>query len=69
MAAGADHVYQFVSFYRVGDELRGPLGRGTRAAKDISLDPVAIADKFQVVTDVPETISQVFGEGAPLLVQ
>lgn len=60
-------------YVRVGDELRGPLGRGTRAAKDIALDPTAIVEKFAVVTDVPETISQVFGEvtpqGAPLVVQ
>ncbi|HVL21759.1 MAG TPA: RodZ domain-containing protein [Amaricoccus sp.] len=60
-------------YVRVGGELRGPLGRGTRAAKDISLDPVAIAEKFPVVTEVPEVISQAFGEAspqaAPLLVQ
>lgn len=52
-------------YVRVGDELRGPLGRGTRAAKDISLDPASIAEKFAVVTEVPETISQVFGEASP----
>ena len=60
-------------YVRVGGELRGPLGRGTRAAKDISLDPVAIAEKFPVVTEVPEVISQAFGEAnpqaSPLVVQ
>lgn len=60
-------------YVRVGGDLRGPLGRGTRAAKGIALDPTLIAEKFPVVTDVPETISQVFGEAgpvsAPLLVQ
>lgn len=56
-------------YVRLGDELRGPLGHGTRAAKDIALDPVTLAGKFPVVTEVPETISQVFGGAAPLVVQ
>lgn len=61
-------------YVRVGDDLRGPLGRGTRAAKDISLDPITMAEKFPVVTEVPETISQALGEAvlqgvAPVTVQ
>ena len=40
--------------------LRGPLGSGTRAAKDVLLDPQALAERYGVVTDVPEVISQSF---------
>ena len=50
-------------YVRVGKELRGPLGSGTRAAKDVLLDPAALAERYGVVTDVPEVISQSF-EGA-----
>ena len=50
-------------YVRVGKELRGPLGSGTRAAKDVPLDPAALAERYGVVTDVPEVISQSF-EGA-----
>lgn len=60
-------------YVRVGEELRGPLGRGTRAAKDIPLDPATMIEKFPVVTEVPETISQALGEPvqgvAPVAVQ
>jgi cytoskeletal protein RodZ len=60
-------------YVRVGDDLRGPLGRGTRAAKDIPLAPTAIAARFPVVTDVPEVVSQALGaagtQSAPLIVQ
>lgn len=58
-------------YVRVGDSLRGPLGHGTRAAKDIPLDATAIEAKFSEVTDVPEVISQTLGEaqGAPVAVQ
>ena len=45
-------------YARIGDTLYGPLGSGTRAAKDISLAPEAITGKFEVVTEVPEVISQ-----------
>jgi cytoskeletal protein RodZ len=48
-------------YVRVGETLRGPLGRGTRAAKDIPLDPQALAERFAIVEDVPEVISQSFG--------
>ncbi len=45
-------------YVKVGDTLRGPLGNGTRAAKDVALDPAALVEKFAVVTDIPEVISQ-----------
>lgn len=45
-------------YVKVGDTLRGPLGSGTRAAKDVVLEPAALTEKFAVVTDVPEVISQ-----------
>jgi cytoskeletal protein RodZ len=51
-------------YVRIGDELRGPLGSGTRAAKDVPLDPAALAERYGVVTDVPEVISQSFDGAA-----
>jgi cytoskeletal protein RodZ len=45
-------------YVRVGDTLRGPLGTGTRAAKDVALEPTALAERFPVVENVPEVISQ-----------
>ena len=48
-------------YAKIGETLYGPLGRGTRAAKDISLAPQAITEKFSVVTEVPEVISQSIG--------
>ena len=50
-------------YVRVGHDLRGPLGSGTRATKDVPLDPAALAERYGVVEDVPEVISQSF-EGA-----
>jgi cytoskeletal protein RodZ len=47
-------------YVRVGDLLRGPLGRGTKATRDVVLEPQAIIDRYDVVSDVPEIISQVF---------
>ncbi len=47
-------------YVRSGDVLRGPLGRGTRAVRDVSLAPAAIAESFEVVREVPEVISQAF---------
>jgi cytoskeletal protein RodZ len=52
-------------YAKIGDTLYGPLGRGTRAAKDISLAPEAITEKFSVVTEVPEVISQSIGVVPP----
>lgn len=48
-------------YVRVGDTLRGPLGHGTRATKDILLEPASLSERFPVVEDVPEVISQSFG--------
>jgi cytoskeleton protein RodZ len=48
-------------YAKIGDTLYGPIGRGTRAAKDVSLAPEAITEKFSVVTEVPEVISQSIG--------
>lgn len=47
-------------YVRVGDSLRGPLGSGTRATRDVVLEPQAIVDRYDEVADVPEVISQVF---------
>ncbi len=47
-------------YVRVGSELHGPLGSGTKAAKGVVLAPQAIIDRFAVVPDVPEVISQTF---------
>ena len=51
-------------YVRIGDELRGPLGSGTRAARDVLLDATALRARYEVVRDVPEVISQAFGVGA-----
>ena len=48
-------------YVRVGDTLRGPLGHGTRATKDVVLEPASLSERFPVVEDVPEVISQSFG--------
>jgi cytoskeletal protein RodZ len=48
-------------YVRVGEALHGPLGRGTRAVRDVVLEPKAIVDNFGVVADVPEVVSQTLG--------
>jgi cytoskeleton protein RodZ len=48
-------------YIRVGDALHGPLGSGTKATRDVVLEPAAITDRYDVVVDVPEVISQAFG--------
>jgi hypothetical protein len=45
-------------FVQLGDTLRGPLGSGTRAVRDIVLEPTAIAERYGEVKDVPEAISR-----------
>ncbi len=45
-------------YLRIDSTLRGPIGQGTRAARDISLDPTAIAERFDVVADVPSVIAE-----------
>jgi len=47
-------------YVRVGETLRGPLGSGTRAVRDIPLEPEAIAARFDEVEQVPEAISGAF---------
>jgi cytoskeleton protein RodZ len=47
-------------YVRLGQELRGPLGGGTRAVRDVALEPAAIAERFGVVADVPEAVSKAF---------
>jgi hypothetical protein len=51
-------------YVRIGESLRGPLGSGTRAAKDVPLEAAAVAERYTVVEDVPEVISQSIGPPA-----
>jgi cytoskeletal protein RodZ len=48
-------------YVRVGEELRGPLGSGTKATRDVVLEPQAIVERYGVVVDVPEVVSQALG--------
>lgn len=50
-------------YVRVGDELRGPLGSGTRAARDVVLTPAAITGRYPRVENVPGVVSQAIGLG------
>jgi cytoskeletal protein RodZ len=52
-------------YVRVGEDLRGPLGSGTRASKDVALEPAALAERYPVVKNVPEVISQSLSTPAP----
>lgn len=54
-------------YVRVGDNLHGPIGSGTRAVRDVVLAPAAISERFAQVDQVPEVLSQVFGDG-PVIV-
>lgn len=49
-------------YVKVGQSLHGPLGSGTRAVRDVPLDPEAIAGRFGVVDEVPRVISEALGE-------
>jgi cytoskeleton protein RodZ len=40
----------------VGDRLHGPLGSGTRAVRDVVLEPEAISAAFAVVETIPEPV-------------
>ena len=52
-------------YVRVGDTLHGPLGSGTRAAKDVRARARSRSSSTtRVVEDVPEVISQAFGAAA-----
>lgn len=55
-------------YVKVGDSLRGPLGSGTRAVRDIALDPGALEERYAAVTDVPDTLTDSIG-GAPGVVE
>lgn len=48
-------------YVRVGQDLRGPLGSGTKAIRDVVLDPQALVERFAVVETVPEGIAQTIG--------
>ena len=53
-------------YVRVGDTLRGPLGSGTRAARDVPLVAATLSEKYPAVEQVPEVISQSLGgDSAP----
>jgi hypothetical protein len=54
-------------YVRVGDSLHGPLGSGTRAVRDVVLTPGAISERFAAVEQVPEVLSQVFGDGPAII--
>jgi hypothetical protein len=45
-------------YVRLGDTLRGPLGSGTRAVRDVVLEPAAIAARFAEVAEVPDVLSR-----------
>jgi helix-turn-helix protein/uncharacterized protein DUF4115 len=45
-------------YVKVGDALHGPLGSGTRAVRDVVLDPKTIVERYARVADIPEVISQ-----------
>lgn len=52
-------------YVRVGDQLRGPLGPGTKAVRDLALDPAALASSLPAVSMAPEVISRAFDTAAP----
>ncbi len=47
-------------YVRVGETLHGPLGSGTKATRDVVLEPQAIVERYGVVAEIPEVISQAF---------
>jgi cytoskeleton protein RodZ len=54
-------------YVRVGEDLFGPLGSGTRAVRDVDLAPAAISERFAQVDQIPEVLSQVFGDGPVIM--
>ncbi len=52
-------------YLRVGDGLHGPIGSGTRAVRNVSLEPASIAASFARVEQVPSVLSQAMGIAAP----
>jgi cytoskeleton protein RodZ len=51
-------------FVRVGETLHGPVGSGTRAVRDVPLDPAKIVESYAAVSQVPDAISQALAETA-----
>lgn len=47
-------------YVRIGETLRGPLGNGTRAVKDVSLDPTTLAASLPEAAEAPEVVSRAF---------
>ena len=45
-------------YVKIDETLHGPIGRGTRAARDIPLDAGVLADRFEAVGEVPSVISE-----------
>lgn len=45
-------------YVEMGDSLRGPLGSGTRAIRDVSLERAAVVAAFPEVEVIPEVITQ-----------
>ncbi|WP_424929336.1 RodZ domain-containing protein [Amaricoccus tamworthensis] len=45
-------------YVRLGDELHGPLGLGTRAVRDVALDPVSISETYPALEQIPGVLSQ-----------
>lgn len=52
-------------YVRIGQELHGPLGSGTRAVRDVVLSQPAILANFPAVEVVPEVISQAMATSTP----
>lgn len=52
-------------YVRIGQELHGPLGSGTRAVRDVVLNQQAILEHFPEVDVVPEVISQAMAPATP----
>jgi cytoskeleton protein RodZ len=48
-------------YVRIGETLHGPIGSGTRAARDVPLDPATITERFEIVADVPGVIADTIG--------
>ncbi|PJN94974.1 hypothetical protein CNY89_11225 [Amaricoccus sp. HAR-UPW-R2A-40] len=53
------------AYVRIGDQLRGPLGPGTKAVRDVPLDPAALVGSLPAVSMAPEVISRAFDAAAP----
>jgi hypothetical protein len=45
-------------YVKVGSELRGPIGTGTRAVRDLLLNPETLAEQFAPVSEVPAVLSE-----------